>query len=610
MKPPATSAAQFRLVEQWFDDVSSLDPHAREHWFAARRAEHPELCAEVESLLAQRAGESDFLERSASPAVSEAVHRMLLRDPRVQSTIGSFVVESVIAVGGMGTVYRAHDADRPEQPVALKVIHPGTGSEEIQLRFRRESELLASLDHPRIAKFLANGLTAEGEPFYAMEFIDGERITDACDRARMSFDRRLELFCEVCDAVQHAHDNAIVHRDLKPGNILVDDRGRPHLIDFGIAKILSDKNVDPTTAPYPTRLLTPEYASPEQVRGLPATASSDVYSLGVVLYELLTSRTPYVFASYHPSEILAVVADPVITAPSRRIGTGDEFERAAEARATTIARWRRRLAKDLDDIVLCALRREPDRRYASAAHLAADIRRALRGERILARPDTAWYRLSRYCERHRVVVVAAAALALTLVVGIAGTLHQAWRAEEQAELARRQAATSTEILGLMLELFEGDDLGPRPRMSAREFVNRAATRLANYGHLDPSIQAAVYEALARMYDYVAAPEPAIDLYERAIGLRERSVAAGGEDRRELLQSRSKLGLAKVRSGDPVAGRELLTAARLEASATGDAVLGGDIATSLALLAAGTGEPRRAACERRVGDEQPGDRLLP
>jgi tetratricopeptide (TPR) repeat protein len=354
----------------------------------------------------------------------------------------------------MGAVYLAvRDDDQYQKRVALKLVKRGMDTADIVRRFRHERQILASLDHPNIAKLLDGGATPDGLPYFVMEYIEGEPITDYCDSHRLSTIERLRLFRTVCAAVQSAHRNLVVHRDIKPGNILVTAEGAPRLLDFGIAKLLNPEmgslTIDPTATAL--RLMTPEYASPEQVRGELITTASDVYSLGVVLYELLTGHRPYRLKSRLPHEILRIVCEEEPERPSVAISrteeaissdgairatlTPESVSRTRDGKPETL---RRRLKGDLDNIVLMAMRKEPQRRHASAEQLSEDLRRHLEGLPVIARKDTYAYRSVKFVQRHKAGVAAVAIILLTLLGGIVATARQAGIA--RAEQAKAQAA--------------------------------------------------------------------------------------------------------------------------------------------------------------------------
>jgi eukaryotic-like serine/threonine-protein kinase len=384
--------------------------------------------------------------------------------------IGPYRLIREIGRGGMGTVYLAVRSDDVFQKrVAIKILDRGVSSESVVTRFRNERQILASLEHPFIAGLLDGGTTPQGAPYFAMEYVEGHTISDFCESRQLDTTARLQLFRKVCDAVQYAHQNLIIHRDIKPANVLVTSDGTPKLLDFGIAKLVNPELGLHGLAPTMLggHLMTPEYASPEQVRGEPVTTATDVYSLGVLLYELLTGQPPYKLESRAPAEIARVVCESVPVRPSTVVTTfryvpgGDEaVTRAAEVAdssrfsprsRTTVdtERLRRRLAGDLDTIVLKALSKEPSRRYASVDQFSEDIHRHLQGLPVLARKDTLGYRMSKFVQRNRAAVAVGILTLATLVAGIIGTAWQARvaraervRAEQRFDDVRRLANTS------------------------------------------------------------------------------------------------------------------------------------------------------------------------
>src|SRR6266853_795830 len=378
-----------------------------------------ELRREVESLLALHK-DSGF---TRSSALEDGIKVLEQLNGRVYEgrRIGTYRVLREIGRGGMGTVYLAARADDAFQKlVAIKIIRRGLDTDDIIQRFRSERQILAMLDHPNIARLLDGGSTDEGLPYFVMEHIEGEPIDLYCDRLKVTITERLKLFQGICAALRYAHQNLVIHRDIKPGNVLVTKEGVPRLLDFGIAKLLAPgTSVGERTLTGP-RPLTPEYASPEQIRGETITTSSDVYSLGVLLYGLLTGKKPYRLASRTPAEMeRAICAEP--ERPSVAVGSMPG----------------RRLRGDLDNIVLMAMRQEPQRRYASVEQFSEDIRRHLEGLPVIARPDTAGYRAAKFIARHKAGVAAAALLVLTLMAGVVATAWQARVARLETTKAQR-----------------------------------------------------------------------------------------------------------------------------------------------------------------------------
>ncbi len=354
----------------------------------------------------------------------------------VDGRIGPYRLVRELGQGGMGAVYLAvRDDDVFSKRVALKILKRGMDTEAIVRRFRTERQILAGLDHPNIARLLDGGATADGLPYLVMEFVDGMPLAEHAEKRALDTTARLELFVLLCSAVQYAHQNLVIHRDIKPGNVLVTHDGVPKLLDFGIAKLLnaelSGQTLEAATA-QGLLMMTPEYASPEQVRGEQVTTATDVYSLGVLLYELLTGRQPYRITSRAVPEIVRIVCESEPPRPSAAVA-------ASSSDSTRIGdpqRLRRRLEGDLDNIVMKAISKDPQRRYVSVDQFAEDVRRHLTGLPVLARLDTVRYRASKFVRRHRGGVAAAAAVFLALLVGLVGI---AWQARvARAERARAE----------------------------------------------------------------------------------------------------------------------------------------------------------------------------
>ncbi len=363
--------------------------------------------------------------------------------------IGPYRLVRELGQGGMGAVFLAvRDDDVFHKRVAVKLLKRGMDTDAIVRRFRTERQILAGLDHPNIARLLDGGTTDDGRPYLVMEYVEGAPLLAYADAHRLGVSARLELFLQVCAAVQHAHQNLVIHRDLKPANVLVTGDGVPKLLDFGIAKLLNPEMAGHTLAPTAPglQLMTPEYASPEQVRGDTVTTATDVYSMGVLLYEFLTGRQPYRLTSRAISEIVRVVCEEEPPRPSDAVTRAlppaeDAADRPTTARATHQAdahRLQRRLEGDLDNIVLKALAKEPARRYGSIDQLAEDLRRHLAGLPVHARQDTFGYRASKFVRRHRGAVTAGAAVLLALVIGLVGVAWQARVARTERQRAEQR----------------------------------------------------------------------------------------------------------------------------------------------------------------------------
>ncbi len=504
-------------------------------------AEDAALRREVESLLLSHARAGSFLSGPAGPEPAPA-----LPEGR---RIGPYLILGEIGRGGMGAVYRAvRDDDTFHRVVALKVVGGGFSPESLERRFRQERQILARLQHPNIASVFDGGRTQEGLLYLVIEHVEGEPITRYCEARRAGPRERVALFRAVCGAVHYAHQNLVVHRDLKPDNILVTSAGVPKLLDFGIAKLLA-AGVDPDDAPTATLLpmMTPSYASPEQVRGESITTASDVYSLGVLLYELLAGRRPYTLRTDALPEIVHAVCDSDPPPPS------DVF---AGPRSDA-------LRGDLDTIVMKAMRKQPARRYASAEELSSDLGRWHDARPVRARPDSVKYRASRFVARHRVGVAAASLIFLSLVLGLVATLRQARIAAENEARARRRFAEVRQVANSFLFEFHDAIKNLPGSTPARELVvKRAVSYLDGLaGESDElELQRELAAAYERLGDVQGAPggankgdnKGALVSYEKALSLRRAVASREGAvpaDAAALGVDETRLARALITAGD-------------------------------------------------------------
>ncbi|QQS31612.1 MAG: serine/threonine protein kinase [Acidobacteriota bacterium] len=416
-----------------FERALLLDPAERRRFAVDECGSDTALCDELRAMLdAEQAAERRGFLKDA--IFSGGASALAFDDETLPERIGDYRVIGDLGRGGMGIVYLAEHVEL-KQKAAVKVIKRGMDTDEVLRRFKVERQVMAALQHPNIARLLNGGTTDDGRPFFVMEYVEGVPVTTFCDENRLNIDDRLRLFAKICSAVSFAHKNLIIHRDIKPSNILVGTDGEPKLLDFGISKILSDEVVGVTLAETALgmRMMTPEYASPEQVAGAPITTASDIYSLGVLLYELMSGHRPIELAGCSRADISKFIAESEPDAPStaavRPRETGREItpETLAEFRNERPDRLRRRLSGDLDNIVLMSLRKEPERRYGSVMQFAEDIERHLTGMPVMARPASFGYLASKFIERHRPQTAAAAAIAVAVLLGFGAAMWQ-WNA--------------------------------------------------------------------------------------------------------------------------------------------------------------------------------------
>ncbi len=539
--------------EERFDELAEADAGERDRRLAALDGEDPALARLLRELLAADAGDGELLSTPlADRAPGFLAEALAAREHRASPAwrdrsgerIGPYRLLSLLGRGGMAEVWLAERSDGElEYRAALKLVRPELGTEAILARFLRERRILARLEHPAIARLLDGGRSESGEPYFVLELVDGTPITDWCRARAATLEERLRLVIEVCEAVDYAHRNLIVHRDLKPANILVDQAGRPKLLDFGIAKLIAP---EPTGAEGnravedATRLFTPSYAAPEQILGQPVTTATDIYALGVLLFELLTGEKPHLRAAALLPDLAREIGGEILERPS------DRLRRSAPSEA-------RRLAGDLDTIVAKALHREPGRRYASASALADDLRRHLSGHPVEARPDSLAYIGGRFVRRHRWAVAAALLVVASLVTGLAGAL---W----QARIARAEARRADRVRGFLVEIFREADPSRTQgaTITAREILDTGAARVERELAGEPAVSAELLDAIAQVQFSLGLFEAAEKRAAASLGLRRKLY---GPDALETAASRITLARAIFERGDPAAARRELEAGR-------------------------------------------------
>ncbi len=566
-EPPRRADLWARAEELFGAALAKPEPERRA-FLAAGAGGDPELWRLVEALLDADAKAGTFLEQAIGAGCRAVAAAEL--DARIGQRVGPYRLVSLLGRGGTSAVYLGVRADQEfEQVAAVKLVRGGMDSAEMRRRFKGERQILARLEHPAIARLFDGGTTDDGLPYFVMERIEGQAIDRYCDGERLPIRRRLELFETVCAAVHYAHRNLVVHRDLKPANVLVTADGQVKLLDFGIAKLLapdlqdgSNREAWAETALL-ARPMTPAYASPEQVAGGPITTASDVYSLGVLLYELLTGRRPYP-APASPAELERAILELEPERPSAAVRRSPERETGAAVRrspeketgvvarrsspdgAEALAAMRserpeslsRRLRGDLDNIVRMALRKEPSRRYGSAEQLGEEVRRYLEGRPVIARQDSVPYRAAKFARRHRAGLAAAcAALAGVLAFAVS-------TAVQKAEIGRERDRAE-QVSSMLVRLFELAGPGGGPGLTARELLDRGSEEVAALGG-QPATQAMLLETLAHLYEELGLYAETERLLHRALAAR-RSTA--GAESAEVAASLHGLGRAVAQQGE-------------------------------------------------------------
>ena len=561
-----------KTLQQILDEAQTLPPHERLRFIR-------EACATDSDLYANAMHELESRQQwfgadsGATPESSE--------DAAVDLTgerIGPYRIVRSLGRGGMGEVFLAERADEQfQQQVAIKLVRRGLLSRHVQGRLKLERQILATLDHPNIARLFDGGTTTDGTPYIVMEYVDGEPIDIYCDSRCLSVEQRLQLFKVICSAVHRAHQNLIVHRELKPSNILVARDGTPKLLDFGIAKMLDDRQMMHTMAVTQAdyRVLTPDHASPEQIRGDPITTASDTYVLGVVLYELLCGCKPFTLKGNRLGDLERSICEETPPLPSMVVQAREDAAGIARQHGTTPARLRRELAGDLDNIVLLAMRKEPERRYSSVEQFAADIDRYLQGMPVIARADAWSYRAGKFLKRHALVTgLAAAFVALLIGFSITTYVQSARIAQErdlaQAERARAQTAQQRAefVSTFLIDSFQLADpshaLGEK--VTAREILDNGAARIGKELSAQPDLQATLLDTIGTVYLGLDLPADAQPLIEQGLAVRRRLF---GEQHLDVARSRYSLSRVYEKKGDLVkAERQALDSLAINTQLTG------------------------------------------
>jgi eukaryotic-like serine/threonine-protein kinase len=541
-----------KTLQQLLEEAQTLPPHERLRFIREACASDSDLYASAMHELESRQqwfGDDGAVvpEHPEEAAIDLAGER-----------IGPYRIVRSLGRGGMGEVFLAERADEQfKQQVAIKLVRRGLLSRNLQGRLKLERQILATLDHPNIARLFDGGTTTDGTPYIVMEYVDGEPIDTYCDSRSLSVEQRLRLFQIVCSAVHRAHQNLIVHRDLKPSNILVARDGAPKLLDFGIAKMLDDRQMMHTMAVTQAdyRVLTPDHASPEQIRGDPITTASDTYVLGVVLYELLCGCKPFALKGNRLGDLERSICEELPPPPSVVIQAREDAAGIARQRGTTAARLRRELAGDLDNIVLMAMRKEAERRYSSVEQFAADIARHLDGMPVIARADAWSYRAGKFLKRHALVTAMAAAF-VALLIGFSITTYvQSGRiAQErdvaQAERTRAQMAQqrAEAVATFLIDSFQlADPSHARgEKITAREILDNGAARIGKELSAQPDLQATLLDTIGSVYLSLDLPEDAQPLIEQGLAVRRKLF---GEQHLDVARSLYSLNRVYEKKGD-------------------------------------------------------------
>ncbi len=546
-------------IKNLFNKALDSPAEERKKFLNDLNKKNPEIYKEVISLLNSFENSENFLE---NPITAANYLNEESEDLYIGKQLGPYKIENKIAEGGMGVVYLGIRTDEQfKKKVAIKLIKGGQSSGYILKRFQNERQTLANLDHPNIAKLLDGGTLEDGNQFFIMEYIDGVQIDTYCDDNKLSINERLKLFQKVCSAVHYAHRNLVIHRDIKPSNILVTKEGEPKLLDFGIAKILENEESKYETILTKTGSwnFTPEYASPEQVKGEKITTSSDIYSLGVLLYKLLSGHHPYKFPSYLPIDVNKIVCETQPEKPSTIIQTTEEFQSKdginkiinpdliGNLRNENIEKILKKLSGDIDNIILMALRKEPERRYASVEQFSEDIRRHLVGLPVIARKDTFLYISSRFIKRHKFGVAASIVIFLLFISGILGIIWQANVAAKQRDMAKIEAEKTNRINTFLQNMLASPDPVEEGKdVKVTDILDKAVSKIDSNFEEQPEIKASIRTTIGITYQNLGLYKKAIVQFKKALIARK---ILYGKFSEKIAESTKNLALAYHYFGD-------------------------------------------------------------
>jgi serine/threonine protein kinase/tetratricopeptide (TPR) repeat protein len=568
--------SRWQRIQSLFEQMIDIGEGERAARLALACGEDADLRRSVESLLASDRGRDDPLLQ----AIGEAAESLLehYQDRLLGTRIGPYRISSILGHGGMSTVYLGERVDAQyQQTVAIKVLHQATLHPRLRSRLHSERHILATLDHPSIARLIDSGDLDDGTPYLVMEHVDGDIIDAYCDQRTLFVPERIQLFIQVCAAVQFAHRNLVVHRDIKPSNIIVTEDGTPKLLDFGIAKLLAPESLSHTlpVTRLQERMLTPENAAPEQVLGRPITTATDIYALGVLLYQLLTGRSPYRLLSYSQLQLERAICmdDPVRPSLAVISKLAGELEidrrRISDRRGLSPERLRTRLGGDLDAIIAKAMRKEPDRRYASVDALAEDLQRHLKGEPVLARHGDRRYNAAKFLRRNLLPVGIVSAGFIGLAVIAAVTFWQNQRTEMAREATVHERDRAQQVSAFLVDVFSQADpfnaQGKEP--TAKELLDRGAAKILDNAGLQPEVRAELLESIGLAYRRQGLSERAIPLFEQALAIRRQ---ARPVDNRQVATALANLASALTEAGHMVSGEAYLQQALAISRASNDA----------------------------------------
>ncbi|HKO67570.1 MAG TPA: serine/threonine-protein kinase [Burkholderiaceae bacterium] len=534
------SPATWNALSQLLDEALNLEPSARAVWLAELATTQPQLAPTLQRLLAAETSSetADILARG--PGLASLLKESRALALAAGARVGPYRLKRELGAGGMADVWLAERADGAfTRDVALKLPMMNRLRRDLAERFARERDILARLEHPHIARLYDAGISEDGLPYLAMEYVDGLPITEYCDAHKLDIAARLRLFAQVLDAVQFAHASLIIHRDLKPSNILVTASGEARLLDFGIAKLLAENEtaLETQLTQMAGRAMTPDYASPEQIKGESLTIATDVYSLGVVLYESLAGCRPYRLKVHSSAQL----ENAILAAEPLRL-TAAANANAASFRNTSSTRLARALSGDLETITAKALRKAPSERYSTVAAFANDLRRHLEGRPVLARPTSWTYRARKFATRNKLLVASSTAVAFIMIVATAVSVWQAQRADLAATHAKRQAQRAEAVSAFLSDLFRASGSQQRSAQQARsmtavDLLERGATRVEALQASAPDAHAYLLRLFGEVYEE-------LELHDRSLQLNQKSVAAArafyGTDARETVMAEMQL----------------------------------------------------------------------